>query len=144
MKRLRQITLITVVLIILSFNMGMGIFAPPSRFKEFASVEELDTWCRKNITILLVSDARGRIDFNNPVVTSLNDCDDYAERLQILALNAGYLMSCQLARYGQVYGVTVTDNIEGHMGNLVMMGNAVYYIEPNPCAYKIIYLCPRD
>ena len=122
----KYICLLTLVGLFLFASMGMGLFAPVSQFREFGSVEELDQWCRKHTTILAVS--------GHPFteVTPQNDCDDYAERLQVLALNDGYLMSVQLT--------------EGtaHMGNLAMIGNDIYFIEPNPGKYEVIWLCHRD
>ncbi|MFC2038142.1 hypothetical protein ACFLUG_00005, partial [Chloroflexota bacterium] len=49
------------------------------------------------------------------------DCDDYALALQRRAAKDGYLMSV----------TTITqDNNQLHMINLVTIGNAIYYIEP--------------
>jgi len=31
-----------------------------------------------------------------------------------------------------------------HMGNLVIIGNDIYYVEPQPDDFKIVWLCNKD
>ena len=112
--------------------------------REFSSVDELRNWCEEHTAVLLVPDARGMIDLRSPTPHKKDDCDDYAERLQRLAIADGYLMSEQLVYDGKLLGVEVTPEKSYHMGNLTTIGNDVYFIEPQPSIFRIIKVCERD
>lgn len=72
------------------------------------------------------------------------DCDDYAQRLQITALQQGYPVSIALLKDGEYYGVGVSDIKEGHAGNLVMIEGTYYYVEPDPSKFNIVKVISRD
>lgn len=72
------------------------------------------------------------------------DCDDYAGRLQRVALEQGYSVSQALVLNGKYYGIRVSGDIGGHTGNLVLIGNTYYYIEPEPSKFKVVELVERD
>jgi hypothetical protein len=89
--------------------------------KEFENKTQLCEWARDTITYLMPSGAYEV------------DCDDYASRLQRKALQQGYIMSVQLVEDGQIYGVDVSHIADKyHMGNLAMIGQNIYYVEPVP------------
>ncbi len=73
-----------------------------------------------------------------------NDCDDYSDGLQMEALKQGYSVSQALALGGKYYGVVVVDNPTDHAGNMVLIGNTYYWVEPNPDEFKIIKIVDRD
>ena len=100
--------------------------------KEFPSKEALDAWCRENIAVLMCDDA------------TQADCDDYAEYLQRKAVEDGYLLSVCPVMDGMVYGAKVTDIPGAHMGNMAMVGNEIYYIEPQPGEYRTLFVTFRD
>jgi len=105
------------------------VFKPLS---EFPSKEALESWCQENIAVLMCDDP------------DKADCDDYAEYLQRKAAEDGYLLSVCPVMDGKVYGVKVTDVPGAHMGNLAMIGNEIYYIEPQPGEYQIVFVTYRD
>ena len=116
----------------------------PQKFIEFKDLAELTEWLEKNsLPIQIIADEDGRIDLVNPKSTSQYDCDDYAEALQIKALEQGYLMSQQLVLNGRVYGVKVSEYTEPHMGNLTTIGSNIYYIESIP-PHKVVRITTRD
>lgn len=115
---------------------------PPLR--EFASVAELRAWCERNLAVILTVGQDGTVDLLEPTPNSGSDCDDYAERLQRLAISDGYLMSVQLVQGGCLFGVEVTPEKGCHMGNLAIAGNGVYFIEPQPGMFRIVKVCDRD
>ena len=98
--------------------------------REFESLTEFTAWADDKLAVLW------------PVEE--NDCDDYAERFQVLAASDGYLLSCQLVENGRIFGVVVSNSHEPHMGNLAIIKNAIYFIESEPTHYRIIRICVRD
>lgn len=86
----------------------------PMELREFASQKELKEWLDQDNTegALYFS---GSIDFSG-----YYDCDDYAIALMRNALEDGYLMSTEIIRKGS----------EFHMINSTIIGNNVYFIEP--------------
>lgn len=119
-------------------------YVTPAPLREFSSAEELRDWCEKHMAVLLVPDARGVIDLRTPTPNIKADCDDYAERLQRMAIADGYLMSEQLVYDGKLFGVPVTPEKGYHTGNMTIIGNDVYFIEPQPSIFRIIKVCERD
>ena len=94
-----------------------------TEFREFENDAVLDAWCQEHLVL-------------NPNW----NCVDYAMNLQTEALKDGYIMSIALVRDGQLYGVNVTNLAGGHMGNLVMIKNEIYYVEPQISGYHIRYV----
>ena len=72
------------------------------------------------------------------------DCDDYSERLQRLALQQGYPISEAMAKNHLYAGVWVTKINGLHAGNLVLIGNDYYWVEPQPDMFNIKQLFERD
>jgi hypothetical protein len=77
--------------------------------KEFKSVEELKTWLAQDVT----NDTF--YIFGNGCLSNY-DCDDYAVALVRNALSDGYLVSLQVE--------------ERHMINSTIIGNKIYFIDP--------------
>lgn len=98
--------------------------------REFSTLAELASWLDVNMAVLW------------PVEEF--DCDDYAERLQIRAASDGYLLSCHLVENGKIYGIRVSDDTGPHMGNMAIVQNDVFFIEPQPGIFRIIKICVRD
>jgi hypothetical protein len=101
-------------------------------WREFESPAVLMSWTKDHLTTLWIS--------GNQVA----DCDDYASRLQLEALKDGYILSVQLVLNGMVNGKNVSNYLGSHMGNLAMIGNEIYFIEPQPEYFRIVYVCDRD
>ena len=102
----------------------------PIELREFESVEVLEEWYMDNQAPLRFTD---KADFNNPEYETGLDCDDYATYLRDRAHAQGYLMSLQIVEAGT------------HMINMVMIGNDIFYLEPDPRVdYKIWKVAERD
>jgi len=102
----------------------------PVQFRYFDSERELAEFLEQDDTdsvIRFVSEA----DFSY-------DCDDYARALRRRALEQGFLMSLQLVTDGEIFGVKVSDFARPHMGNLTMIGNDIYYIEPSTDEFCLV------
>lgn len=96
-------------------------------WRQWESLAQFTAWAEDKITYLLEG-----------------DCDDYAENLQLCALEDGYAVSCQMIYNGKIQGFEVSPVKGSHMGNLVMIGNNIYYVEPVPEYFRIVWLCERD
>jgi len=100
----------------------------PTTYRTWETVEEFRAWFRKY--------NKGKVD---------GDCDDYAERLQRIALEQGYAVSIALVdEYGLYYGVKVRDATTGHAGCLVDIKGQYYYVEPYPWVDYIWPVVSRD
>lgn len=100
----------------------------PVEQKEFSSKEQLIEWLGEddNTTAVIFSPGDGEASDNE------FDCDDYALNLQQRALKDGFLMSTTITeKDGQL-----------HMINLTVIGNEVYYIEPQ--TDEVWFYCYRD
>jgi len=99
-------------------------------YREYETLAEFTAWVEDNLVVLL------------PERTF--DCDDYAENLQIEAYRDGYLLSCQVVDGGKLFGVTVSSDKRPHMGNLVMIDNDIFFVEPQPGIFRIVKIGYRD
>jgi hypothetical protein len=45
---------------------------------------------------------------------------------------------------GMLYDKNISNYVEAHMGNLAMIGNEIYFIEPQPDFFRVVYVCDRD
>jgi len=100
-------------------------------YRNFESLSEFTEWADGKIAVYIVTGKE-------------IDCDDYAMRLQRLAADDGYLISCQIVYNGKVYNQIVSDSKTLHMGNLIVVSNNIYYVEPQPIDYRIVRLCYLD
>ena len=94
--------------------------------------EDFVAWVKRNeLRPRLVADSTGRVEFARG---SLEDCDDYAERLVKKAEQDGFrLMEVPVAN-GQIFGKTVTGVKEYHIGTWTKIQNVYYYAEATPGA----------
>ncbi len=116
--------------------------AAPVTLREFSGEAELADWAQRTVARFKEQDKTSPPIAPKLVPTSLWDCDDYSERIQRQALNDGYLVSMQLITKGTLLGAKVTNYVEDHMGNITIIGNWVYYIEPMDGHVALI--CPKD
>ncbi len=103
-----------------------------NNWREFDSSAVLMAWAEEHLTTLWI------------VGNQAADCDDYASRLQLEAFKDGYILSVQLVENGRLSGKNVSNFLELHMGNLAMIGNTIYFIEPQPKYFRVVYVCDRD
>jgi cell division protein FtsB len=101
-------------------------------WREFESVGKLTEWAKEHLAYLWISGDK------------IADCDDYAERLQSEAYKEGYLLSLQVIKGGVLNGKNVSNYLELHMGNLAMIDNEIYFIEPQPDFFRVVFVCYRD
>jgi len=86
----------------------------PRKADHFNSVEELELWLSDNSIFA-------------------SDCDDYALALQQMALGDGYIVSFEVIytdEYNRVFKQKRLPPGTAHAVNLAVIGNEVYYIEP--------------
>lgn len=103
------------------------------RARNWESVEQFEQWYEDlDFRVLLPSSAY------------TVDCDDYSERLQRLALQQGYSVSEAMAKNHLYAGVWVIKISGLHAGNLVLIGNDYYWVEPQPDEFNIKQLFERD
>jgi hypothetical protein len=98
------------------------------QLREFTSVGKLTDWVNEH-----------QLQISGDV-----DCDDYAMRLQQQAYEDGYMVSVQLIFNGYLDDVRVSDVMGAHMGNLVIIGNNIYWIEPQQAHVKIVFITYLD
>lgn len=97
--------------------------------RQFDSVEQFEAWYLEQGFSLLWN----------------KDCNDYARKLQTTALKQGYSISQALVWNGKYYrGIKVSNISLGHTGNLVLINNTYYWIEPQPNKFEVIEICRRD
>jgi hypothetical protein len=101
-------------------------------WREFESLAVLAEWAKTHLAYIL------------PVGSQSSDCDDYAQRLQTEAYKDGYLLSVQLITGGMLNGKNISNYTQVHMGNLAMVGNSIYFIEPQPEYFRVVFVCNRD
>jgi hypothetical protein len=103
-----------------------------NQWREFESPAVLMSWVKEHLANLWI------------VGDQVADCDDYASRLQYKAYKDGYLLSVQIIKDGMLDGKNVSNYQQSHMGNLAMIGNEIYFIEPQPKYFRIVFVCNRD
>jgi FtsZ-binding cell division protein ZapB len=103
-----------------------------NEWREFESPAVLMSWTKEHLANLWI------------VGNQTADCDDYASRLQLEAFKDGYLLSVQLIMDGMLYDKNISNYVEAHMGNLAMIGNEIYFVEPQPDFFRVVYVCNRD
>ena len=94
------------------------IVEKPIELREFTSLEELKAWLVEDDTdeyVYLVAGEDGVLRTSDKY-----DCDDYALQLQRRAAKSGFLMSATI----------IEKQGKSHMINLAIIGNDIYYIEP--------------
>lgn len=101
--------------------------------RNWESVEQFEQWYEdQHFTLLMTT----------PIYTV--DCDDYSEWVQRRALQQGYPVSEAIAKNRLYAGVWVTKINGLHAGNLVLIGNDYYWVEPQPDMFNIKQLFERD
>lgn len=103
-----------------------------NQWQEFPDLATLTQWANDHLVNLWF------------VGDTVADCDDYAARLQLEAYKDGYIMSVQLVQDGKLFGKNISNYTEAHMGNLVMVGNDIYFVEPQPKYFRVVFVCHRD
>ncbi len=97
----------------------------PVELRDFNDLEELKRW------LVGMDMNTTTIFFQLPGVTI--DCDDYALAMQHKALTSGRIMSFEVisrSEYNAVFKSKLPPGQSLHAINLVIIGNDVYYIEP--------------
>lgn len=96
----------------------------PLELRDFSSLEELDGWLFDTPKIII---------FGGNAGNSLFDCDNFALGLQQEAINNGYLLNfenIEYKEYNSLFKKMKIKSSELHAINLAIIGNDVYYIEP--------------
>jgi len=96
---------------------------------QFESLTEFKNWL-SNVNLIEIG--FNVVDQNN-VSINVFDCDDYARKFQDKALQDGYIVSFQVIRYAEYNSLFKEKKIPVgaiHAVNSVIIGNEVYYIEP--------------
>ena len=114
----------------------------PKPLRHFQNLDELEEWL-ENI---------GGLDTGFDVVNEKTgqrikkfDCEDYAIRLQERALRDGYIVSFEVihaAEYNALFKQKRIPNGAMHAINSVILGNEVYYIEPQ--TQEIVFVAYLD
>jgi len=114
----------------------------PKPLCHFQSLDELEGWLG-NIRVLDI-----RFDVVNEETgqrIKKFDCEDYAIRLQEKALRDGYIISFEVIRsaeYNVLFKQKRIPNGAIHAINSVILGNEVYYIEPQ--TQEIVFVAYLD
>ena len=109
--------------------------------RHFQYLNELERWLTNevlNISFNIVDDETGQR-------INTFDCEDYALKLQERALGDGYLMSFEViypVEYNALFKQGRISNDTIHAVNLVIIGNKVYYIEPQN--HEIVFVAYLD
>lgn len=108
---------------------------------QFENLAELKQWL-SNVKL---------IDMHFSVVDEIGnsipkfDCDDYARRLQDWALQEGYIISFEVIRHTEYNSLFTQKKLpvgDIHAINSVIIGNSVYYIEPQ--TQEIVFVANLD
>jgi len=113
----------------------------PRPLLQFEKLAELKQWL-SNVKL---------IDIHFDVVDQMGntvqtfDCDDYARRLQDRALQDGYIISFEVIRHAEYNSLFTEKKIPNgaiHAINSVIIGNSVYYVEPQ--TQEIVFVANLD
>jgi len=108
----------------------------PVELRHFSDLEELKQWLQDKRNVATVR-------FQSPNATV--DCDDYALELQHEALADGYIMSFEIigdSEYNALFKTPLPPSQSLHAINLAIIGNDVYYIEPQ--TYEVVFVVHLD
>jgi len=110
--------------------------------RNFQNLDELEQWLG-NIGVLDIS--FNVVDQETGQHIQTFDCEDYAIRLQEKALSDGYIMSFGVIRSTEYNALFKQKRIPAdkiHAINSVILGNEVYYIEPQ--THEIVFVAYLD
>jgi hypothetical protein len=96
----------------------------PVEFRNFTDRGELKDWLEERNQLVLI-----RFQQDNTVT----DCDDFAIELQREALADGFIISFEIIsidEYNELFSIPLPEGQSLHAINLSIIGNDVYYIEP--------------
>jgi len=113
----------------------------PRQLLQFENLAELKQWL-SNVKLIDI-----HFDVVDEISNSIQkfDCDDYARRLQDRALQEGYIMSFEVIHYKEYNSLFREKKIPTgaiHAINSVIIGNEVYYIEPQ--TQEIVFVANLD
>ena len=123
-------------------KVGVKRIETPKPLRHFQNLDELEGWLG-NIGVLDI-----RFDVVNEETgqrIKKFDCEDYAIRLQEKALRDGYIISFEVIRsaeYNALFKQKRVPNGAIHAINSVILGNEVYYIEPQ--THEIVLVAYLD
>ena len=96
----------------------------PVELRNFNDLDELKQWLdnKMNVTTIRLRSSDNEVD-----------CDDYAREMQNTALTDGYIVSFEVierSEYNTLFKNKLQPSQSLHAINLAIIGNDVYYIEP--------------
>ena len=105
----------------------------PPNYREFEDLATLEKWALSHAIGLQM------------MKKAWWDCDDFAERFQQAAIRDGYWVSLAPVYLGDVWNKRVMVrnwSAPYHMGNMAMIRNDIYYIEPQ--TGQVVWVMNRD
>ena len=114
----------------------------PVLLRRFQDLDELEQWLGNNAVLDIRFDV---VDKETGKHIKTFDCDDYAIRLQDKALRDGYIMSFEViypVEYNALFKQKRIPSGAIHAINSVILGNEVYYIEPQ--THEIVFVAYLD
>lgn len=106
------------------------IVETPIQLRNFDNLKQLSQWLKDTHVIAIHAQI---VDPETGYLIKKPDCDDYALKLQQKALADGYVMSFEIiqpSEYNTLFKDKQLPSGSLHAINLVIIGNEVYYIEP--------------
>lgn len=114
----------------------------PKPLRHFQNLDELECWLGNMWVLDIRFDV---VDKETGQSIKRFDCEDYAIRLQEKALRDGYIMSFEVIRSVEYNALFKQKRIPSgaiHAINSVILGNEVYYIEPQ--THEIAFVAYLD
>ena len=114
----------------------------PKPLRHFENLDELEQWLGNIGALDIRSDV---VDKKTNQLIKKFDCDDYAVRLQEKALMGGYIISFEVIHSSEYNALFKQKRILSgaiHAINSVILGNEVYYIEPQ--THEIVLVAYLD